>query len=52
MSVLKDMQLKFTVVKNADLDNYLDDNDRNTFYYLVEDQIGYIKQLEGKKENT
>lgn len=52
MANLEGMVMKFTVVKNADLNTYLDDNDRNTFYYLVEDKIEYTKELEGKKENT
>ena len=30
----------------------LDANDQNTLSYLVEDKIGYTKELEGKKENT
>lgn len=52
MANLDGMKKKFTVIKNDDLNTYLDDNDRNTFYYLVEDKIEYTKELEGKKENT
>lgn len=51
MENLEDIKMKFTVVKNDDLDTYLDDNERNTFYYLVEDKIDYTKKIEGQKEN-
>jgi hypothetical protein len=46
------MEIMYTVIKNDDLETYLDDNDRNTFYYLVEDKIEYTRKLQGKKENT
>ena len=52
MANLEGMKMKFTVIKNDDLETYLDDNDRNTFYYLVEDKISCTKQLEGKKDST
>lgn len=52
MANLEGMAMKFTVIKNDDLKTYLDDNDRNTFYHLIEDQIGYTKELEGKTEHT
>ncbi|MCY7865932.1 hypothetical protein P8918_13095 [Bacillus spizizenii] len=51
MANLEGIRKKFTVIKDEDLDTYLDDNDRNTFYHLVEDKIGYVKEQEGKKEN-
>ena len=52
MANLEDMQMKYTVIKNDDLDTYLDSNEQNSFYYLVEDRIEWTKKKEGKKENT
>lgn len=52
MANLEGMKSKFTVIKNEDLETYLDSNERNTFYYLTEDKIDYTKELAGKKPNT
>lgn len=52
MANTQGMEMKFTVIKNDDLETYLNDDERNTFYYLTEDKIGYTKELKGKKPNT
>ena len=51
MANLEGMVMKYAVIKNDDLDTYLTDDEQNTFYHLVENQINYAKKSEGKKEN-
>lgn len=53
MANTEGMIMKYTVIKNKDIEDYLTDDERNTFYNLVEDTIGYTKDvLEARKKQN
>lgn len=50
---LEGMVMKYTVIKNKDIETYLTDDEQNTFHGLVEDTIGYTKDvLEARKKQN